>query len=387
MEPVTLGVVVGSKGLWDEVQACLSRLPVRVLFERNDISDWPAFLDQVERLGPDIVLVDISGLTDPVEESIRRIRAVAGAPTVIALHPSAEPEKILAAMRAGAGEFLFPPMEAGLLAAIERLGGERVKQRSPVHEGGRLYGFLSAKGGCGATTIACHVAVECQRLTRTQVLLADFDLEAGMVGFLMKAQNPYSVTDVAKNVFRLDASYWKGIISNGRPGLEIVRAPEVTVSRELPRPEQLRHVLRFARFNYRFGILDLGRSLNLYSIHALEEINEAFLVATLDVPALHHAKQIIRTVLDTGFGRDRLRLLINRMPRNPEITTEEIEKSLGLPVYMTLPSDYPALYESYAEGTLLPANSCLARHFRRLASRITGIDDEKDKKGKFSLFG
>ena len=46
---------------------------------------------------------------------------------------------------------------------------------------------------------------------------------------------------------------------------------------------------------------------------ALEEIDEACLVTTLEVPALHQCKQIIQTLLDSGYGKSRIRLILNRV--------------------------------------------------------------------------
>jgi hypothetical protein len=59
---------------------------------------------------------------------------------------------------------------------------------------------------------------------------------------------------------------------------------------------------------------------------------------------------------------------------------------MSLPVFATLPNDYPSLYESYSEGSLLPANSRLGKELNRMAMKVAGIQDEKGGKKKFSLF-
>ena len=90
---------------------------------------------------------------------------------------------------------------------------------------GKMIGFLSAKGGCGATTLACHVASELQNVTQKNVLLADLDLTSGMVGFLMKTPSSYSILDAIKNLSRLDESLWKALVVEHRPGLSVMPAP------------------------------------------------------------------------------------------------------------------------------------------------------------------
>jgi Flp pilus assembly CpaE family ATPase len=121
-------------------------------------------------------------------------------------------------------------------------------------------------------------------------------------------------------------------------------------------------------------------------LNALDEVDQAFLVTTLDVPALHQVQQIIRSLLDNGYGQDRLRLVLNRVPKAPDVMPGELEGLLGIPVFSMLPEDHGSIYEAYAEGQLLPANSYLGRHLSKLAASIAGIQEQPGKK-KFPFFG
>ncbi|HYM12363.1 MAG TPA: AAA family ATPase [Bryobacterales bacterium] len=385
MYPLTIGLVIETKELWDEVHSTLQELPVRLLIEQHELGSLSEFLDKIERLRPEVMILEVMKLREPMEHVVGRIKAGTADPMVIALHNTAEPELILAALRAGAHEFLHPPVSASLQQALERKSHERYKARERLRQKGRVIGFLSAKGGCGATTIACHTASELGRQGK-HVLLADLDLDAGMVRFLMKTKSPYSVLDALNNLHRLDQSYWNALISNGMPGLEIISAPQALASKQSPNEEQLQNLLSFCRGQYDFSIVDLGRSLNLTAMNSLEEIDETYLVTTLDVPALHQSKQIIQTLSNVGYGRERLRLVLNRMPQRLDVTPDELEKMMSLPVFATLPNDYPSLYESYSEGTLLPPNSKLGKELSRMAIKVAGIQDEKGGKKKFSLF-
>jgi pilus assembly protein CpaE len=383
--PLTVGLVIETKELWDEVHSALQDLPVRLLIEQHELGDLGEFLDKVERLRPEVMVLEVMKLREPMEHVVGRIKSGSVDPMVIALHNTAEPELILSALRAGAHEFLHPPLKTNLQQALERKSLDRNKTRERLKQKGRVIGFLSAKGGCGATTIACHTAAELGRHDKN-VLLADMDLDAGMVRFLMKTKSPYSVLDALNNLHRLDQSYWNALISNGLPGLEIISAPQALVSKQQPNQEQMQNMLTFVRGQYDFSIVDLGRSLNLTAMNALDEIDETYLVTTLDVPALHQSKQIIQTLSSVGYGRERLRLILNRMPQRLDVTPDELEKMMSLPVFATLPNDYPSLYESYSEGSLLPANSRLGKELNRMALKVAGIQEEKGGKKKFSLF-
>jgi len=379
MNPLNIGLVISNQGLWSEAQACLKGLPVRVVLQQPSVDDWAVFVEQLERLRPDVLLFDITRSLRGFEEAVRSLKSLSAPPMLVALHSNADPEIILAAIRAGANEYLYPPLEAGLKKALERASREQAKRQVQARPRARTLGFLSSKGGCGATTVACHVSLELQRITGQDILLADFDLDAGIVGFLMKVKTPYTLLDAVQNVHRLDLSYWKALISDGRMSLEVIPAPAVASLRQAVEPEPYRHVLSFVRTAYDWVVLDLGRNLNALSLNLLEEVNEVFLVSTLDLPALHQAKLVAHTLMDYGFNADRLRLVLNRMPKRSDLSSEEVERVLGVPVYATLPNNYPELFEAYAHGNLLPQNSELGQQFNRLTGRIAGVEAPKSR--------
>jgi len=385
MRPLNAALWIASEELLTPARKALADLGVRVVFEQAALVNLQAALMRLAQARPDLVLVEIGELGDRMAQIFREIRGLPGSPAPVAVHHLADPEKILAAMRAGACEFVYPPLEANLRPAIERIAAELAGGRRQT-TGGKTLGFFSAKGGCGATTVACHVAVELQRQTPQRILLADLDLETGLIRFFMKTKTDYSVLDAAHNIDRLDEHFWRALISNGMPRLEVIAAPAVAASVEPPEEESFRRVIRFTRTLYDWVIVDLGRSLNPRTMNALEEIDEGFLVTTLEVPALYQAKQLITTLVSSGYGSDRLRVILNRTPKRPEVTLEEVQTMLGLPVYAALPNDYVTLNEAYTSGELLEPGSGLATAFARLAARIANLPEPR-KRMRFSLLG
>jgi pilus assembly protein CpaE len=388
MYPLTIGLAIENRDLWEQAQSCLADLPFRVIVEHQDLGDVSNFLDRLERMRPDVVLVDISGWKEPLETLVSSIRSAIGDPMIIALNNSAEADAILAVLRAGINEYLFPPLQEPLKKSLEKRSAERSRRRSDgVKGGGKAFAFLSAKGGCGATTLVTHVAAELGRQNQ-KVLLTDLDLDAGMVGFITKTKAVYSILDAVNNLHRLDIHYWKALVSNGIPGVEIVSSPLALASKQQPKDEQIRHVLGFARPHYDWTLVDLGRSLSRMAMAALEEIDEACLVTTLEVPALHQSKQIIQTLLDSGYGKNRIRLILNRAPKRLDIQPGELEKMLGIPIFCMIPNDYPELYETYAEGRMLNRSSELGKSISRLAMKLANLEDDKNKeKKRFAFLG
>jgi len=372
---------VNDEALRKEARATLTASCPGVLFDDRQM-EWSALLEEVGWTRPDAVLLDYSGLAGDPANAIRQIKTQHPRTKIIAMHPSADPKIILAAMRAGANEFLHPPLEESLPAALERILSSADGDEAPAARG-RIIGFLSSKGGCGATTIACHIAAEIQGQTRKTVLLADLDLISGLVGFLMKAPSSYSILDAIKNLARLDESLWRALVVEHRPGLSVIPSPAVYTRWDQPDDDQLRRVLQFMRKQHEWTVLDLGRSLNPTVMAVLEEIDQLFLVSTLEVVALHGLKTIVHGLFEQG---EKLQLILNRTPKMMDISTEDLEKILGRSLYAALPNDYMGLYQSYSSGNLLSSNSRLAQDFAQLASKITGVAPIKSKK-KFAFFG
>jgi pilus assembly protein CpaE len=389
MYPLTIGLAIENRDLWDQTQACLAGLPFRIIVQHQDVGDLSNFLDRLERMRPDVVLVDISGWNEPLDGLLTSIRAATGDPMIIALNTAADSESILQSLRAGVNEYLYPPLEETLRRALEKRSADRSRRRDGSAKGsGKAVAFVSAKGGCGATTLVTHVAAELGH-QNLKVLLMDLDLDAGMVGFLTKTKSVYSVLDAVNNIHRLDISYWKALVSNGIPNVEIVASPLALATKTQPRDDQLRHVLSFARPHYDWTLVDLGRSLSRMAMAALEEMDEVCLVITLEVPALHQSKQIIQTLLDTGYGKNRIRLVLNRAPKRFDISPGELEKMLGVPIFAMVPNDYPELYETYAEGRMLNRSSELGKQIAKLAVKLANLKDENPEiqgKKRFSLF-
>jgi pilus assembly protein CpaE len=381
MSPVKVLLHIKDENLRREAVDALRESAQQFAFEQHD-SDWTSLLEHLGKIKPEALLLDLTTVPTDLAVAMRQIKVHAPRTKVVALHATEDSKMILAAMRAGVNEFLHPPLEDSLPTALERILSAADSDLGTTSRG-KVIGFLSAKGGCGATTVACHLASEIQNQTRKRVLLADLDLTSGLVGFLMKTPSSYSILDAVKNLARLDESLWKALIVENRPNLAVIPAPASYSRWDHPDEGQLRQVLQFMRTQHDWIVLDLGRSLNSIATAALDEIDQLFLVSTLEVVALHGLKTIVHGLFDQG---EKLQLILNRTPKLMDISTQELEKILGRSLYAALPNDYMGLYQAYSSGNLLNSNTRLAQHFALLASKIAGLPPAKTKK-RFALFG
>jgi Flp pilus assembly CpaE family ATPase len=104
-------------------------------------------------------------------------------------------------------------------------------------------------------------------------------------------------------------------------------------------PPQVRHILDYARRNYKAICADLSGNMELYSIEILHEATRIFLVCTPEIPSLHLAREKLNFLHSLEIGRN-VDVLMNRAQKRGMVSLTEIERLLGHKVLMSFPNDY-----------------------------------------------
>lgn len=351
------------------VQCCLRALPVRIVLDQKDLH---SFTRQLRGVRPDVVLLEVDEAGESADW-VGRVKSGPEGPMVIVVDKTANPAAILSAFRAGADEFLYPPLEDNLRQALER-ESDRLRRRSEATgPKGKILAFASVKGGCGATTLACATAMELARRDHQQgTLLLDLDFSCSLAGFLTGVRSAYSVADAVLNCHRLDLDYWNALVSKGPEGIDVLPARLGGGPRREADAESLRHVLRFARQQYGWVVLDLGTAQQSFWLPASDELDLLLLVTTTDVMALFRCVRTLRELEEGGVQKTSLRVVANQAGGSAAMTAAELEKVIGMPLEAIVPEDGPALRRWHAGERTLPAHSRLRRSLAELASVVIG---------------
>jgi pilus assembly protein CpaE len=378
---ITAGVVVTDPEMREQIVNCLKDLHVQVAFAVADTAGQAHLLDSSN---PDLLVLDFSqpGILAVMAE----ITALGAPVAVVAVHAMGEPEAILAALRMGAREFLYPPInEKALADAVRTIEIEKAR-RDARRRSGKAVGFLSAAGGCGATTVACHVAAELRRSGAGEVGLLDFDLSAGMAGFWFGTNGSYSALDAVHGLGRLDESLWKGLVNTVQPHLDVLSAPAEIPLGGLPGARGFVDVLRFARGQYDWVIADLSLHLTAFSLALLVEMDTAFVVTNLEVASLLQTRRLIQAIVQYGYPKERLKVVVSRVQKDQVHLVDDLKNMIGIPAEAVLPSDSQEIAEAHAEGRLIRPKSDLGKRLAQLSAKIGGKPLEEPRPAKFSLF-
>ena len=120
-------------------------------------------------------------------------------------------------MRAGIREFASLPFDRqALVDALVRIKDAVLARPPAIEATNQVYSFLPSKAGVGTSTMAMNTAVAMSRVPDSSVLLSDFDLNSGMVRFMLKLESGYCVTDAAEHALEMDESLWPTMVTTHR---------------------------------------------------------------------------------------------------------------------------------------------------------------------------
>ncbi len=368
MVPLRLACAIRDAELAAAVHCCLRALPVRIVLEQKDLQ---SFARQLRGVRPDVALIE-TGETGEPGDWVGRVKSGPDGPMVVIIDKAANPDAILSAFRAGADEFLYPPLEDNLRQALER-ESDRLRRRTEASgPKGKIMAFASVKGGCGATTLACAAAVELARQDQRGVALIDLDFSASLAGFLTGVRSAYTAADAIFNRHRLDLDYWNALVSKGPEGIDVLPARLGGGPRRETDIEALRQVLHFARQQYGWVVVDLGTAQQSFWARASDEFDLLLLVTTVDVMALFRCVRMLRDLEEGGVPRSSVRVIANQAARSAAMTSAELEKAIGMPLQAIVPDDPATIRRWHAGERTLPAHSRLRRSLAELVSALTG---------------
>ncbi|HEU0119798.1 MAG TPA: hypothetical protein VFQ91_04675 [Bryobacteraceae bacterium] len=295
---------------------------------------------------------------------------------IVSLVPGSNPQLILQALRAGAKDFLTQPFTSDQFRTVI----DKLAQLIPdlVAEQGRVISVIPAKGACGASTLSFNLAMQLKRAGSARTLLADLDPVTGTLAFQMKLKPGFSFLDILNQGAGLDADVWRGVVQT-YAGLEILLSPHNPVDGAQEMGDT-RLILDFARKLYDNVVADFGNAYGEWTLSAVKNSDEVFLVTTNELPALQAAQRVISYYEHHGISRQRIRLIINRFNRDVGLTKEMIETALQSDIYQIIPSDYESVQRALLDGKSIQPSSAIGKAVSQMADRILGLDVEKQRK-------
>lgn len=294
-------------------------------------------------LGPNL------GMEEALEIS-RRIQTTMQDMSVVLVANALTPDVLQQAIRSGVRDVLPAAFTSTQLtdtvSRAEALSLQirgRVGQVAPTaeaHEGGegKVITVFSSKGGCGKSFVSSNLAIALAQKTGEEVAMVDLDLQFGDLAIMLQLFPARTIYDAAQNLDRLDADALKGYLTPHRGQVYLLAAPLEPGLSETISAESVAKIIRLMKRNYKFVIIDTPPSFTDHVLAALDESDESVLITSMDVPSIKNLKLSLQTLELLGFGRDRIRLVLNRADSKVGLRVQEVEKTLGTRIDVSIPS-------------------------------------------------
>ena len=312
---------------------------------------------------PDIVVLDLRAKSEipPILGSIKRQHPDTG---LIIVASTLDPALMLEAMRAGVTECITELDRGDLEAAINRLVDQRA---TPV--AGEVFVFVGAKGGVGTTTAAVNVATILSKIGST--LLIDLHLAGGDAALFLGADAHFSVIDGLENTHRLDAAFFRGLVTHTKAGPHLLASADRAAQTSVD-PPRVRALIDFSAHHYRYTVIDIPRS-DAAVLDSIEAAAAIVVVANQELATIRSASRIANT-LRQRYGREKVTVVLSRSDRQAEIGLGDLQTAVGSPVKHIFPSDYRLAVSALNRGQplVLDGKSALGSALEAYARELSG---------------
>ncbi len=322
----------------------------------------------------DVVLIDIRPQPEPALECIEFLHA--GLPDCLLVPVgSTTPQLIVSAMRAGAREYLERPLKpeplreaiTRAIAALEKRGTDNRA---------RLYCFINAKGGSGATTAAVNTAVALAAKVGPTLLL---DLSTpGAASLQLNVRPRFTLADALANFQRLDWSLLEGLMTDCSGDLMLLAGAD----EPLPpcTSDTLARIMDALTPRFRHIVIDASSRFDELSRSCCEFSDQVLLVAQPEMGALWSAAKV-RKYLAASCHERRIGLLLNRYRKMSGLDDEQIEAAVGCKVFWTIQNQYISVARAIENGIPVARDrrSELSKAFTGLASLLLGEKPEDSR--------
>lgn len=289
---------------------------------------------------PGIILFDPALPDLPGAEfltKLRQDRRTANVPCV-ALSSREDMHEMSALLAAGCNEYLVKSADA-LPRLIQYLARLLHKEKAPTRRG-KLFVFLSAKGGSGTSSLCANLAM-CigSKHMDKHVAVVDLVLPIGsianivgysdhlnIVTFAMQRPEMTTAAYVRDNLPRIPGWYFHLLAGS----------PDPASASQLP-GDRVEGILDVMQEAYDYVFVDLGRALSRISLPIIQRANLLALILGTDLATSTLTQTTWEYLKTLGVDPHRVYAIQNRSVGLEGLTKAEAERLIGLPIQMTVP--------------------------------------------------
>ncbi len=348
-----------------------------------------------QSLGEVLALVEVAGAS-VVFVSLSKANLVKGATfiegllasnpllSVIAVGEGMDNELVLAAMRAGARDFIAYGARPSELGGLVRRVSEKIPvavAKNPLQQGS-LVCITSSRPAAQASVIAMHMAVALQEKSATaKVLLLDLGMPFGDAFSVWGLESGFTFEDALRNIRRLDQTMIESAFPRHESGVRVLSMPVEGMSTERISSAEMFLLIGTLRGFFSNIVVNIAGLPESDFVHLLVgNANSVMMLIDQSIPSCKSGMEYCRRLREAGVPMQNPRLIIDGYIANIPPDREAIAQSFGIDQVVELPSAPEARLRIMNLGKtiyeLSPKDS-MAQRLRALANDVDAGADAK----------
>lgn len=305
----------------------------------------------------DIAVIEIDPDVPGSMGRIQTIRDYDRELPVVAAMRSADISMVRTLVRSGVADVVSVPLDPEeLLQCVIAIAEVRAQSVAGSVKQAPVIAVAKAMGGCGATTIATHLAAALgdHEAELPNVCLMDLDIQFGNDGEYVDLAPRRNLSDLLNAGSRLDAAFLRSVTAEHEAGFSLVAAPPDIDPIESIAPQQLDAIIRTARREFEHVIADMPTDLTNWGLSFLSSADLVLLVVEPKVAAIKQAKRRLDLFRNVGLDLRRVAIVINKEPKRlfGGISKSDVEETLHRDVMKALHLDDKNIPTAQEQGLL-----------------------------------
>ncbi|MBP7242537.1 AAA family ATPase [Amaricoccus sp.] len=333
---------------------------------------------------PRFLILDVENM--PIEEVEAGLTEIARLGTaIIALGAVNDVNHFRRMIRAGARDYIVKPVDA------DTLGEALVRFEQPgdaTNPAGRLVGFIGARGGVGATTIAINAAwIMAEKLSR-RTALVDMDLYAGNIALALDIEPTRGLREAFDDPERVDEVFLQNAMAKFGKSLHVLATEEDFDDAVRMTDDKVLMLADTMRANFDMTILDVPRHFVMREPQLFTRFDELVIVGELTLQSLRDCNRLTK-LLQARNRQMKIQIVANQAPSRPDVSVKEFETGIDGKLRCVFPHDPKTFAAAGIKGRALaghkPKHRIIAE-LHRFCIELAGVPEEP-KQGFFRRLG
>ncbi len=333
---ITARVFVADQESEGVIRESLAALGVQgAHFTAGDVTYAIAAL--AKETSPQLLVVDISGISDPLSK-VRDLADVCGPNiSVIVIGDRNDIVFYRELKSMGTSEYFLKPLVRSLFTGTCKSIIAPEAGQTTSRTGGLVF-VLGVRGGAGATTIATNLAWRLAEAKRRHTILVDLDLQEGDAALQLDAQGNHALREALDHPERVDKLFLERGVKRVTDRLDLLCSLEPLDSPAQLSEEAFLWLLDKLLPRYRLSIVEIAPSIAAQMTWALRLPSTCLLVSN---PSLAGARDVARwnEILGPNTPERHTMLILNHPTAHGGLSLADFTRASGRPPDVNIPYD------------------------------------------------